>query len=292
MGLVRGHTGCELFDVVVSVPLWQLVQPGVHGVVLLDAGGVDETVHVSVPRLQSQFRRPHRHIVAHLLGHRLKALIVRVFLAIFGHARHQVLAHLEVLVQEDFRLHHLNRIDGDALQRLDLVLLHIVLLQGHRIDDLEALLQQQRVGVQGRMLHRHTLCVGEGNALFQAERRNLHQQRLQTVFVGQFEIVAQHGVDDELPFQSIGALDGASGHQPVALAGDVNGLRLSMFLGVCVERTGLRIKAHLRVGTHIDRPVKSWLQILYLKPELVHIRPSRRLIQIQVELPDLLLSLG
>ena len=255
------------------VPLWQLVEPSVHGVVLLNAGGVDETVHVSVPRLQSQFRSPHRHIVAHLFGHRLKPLIVRVFLAIFGHARHQVLAHLEVLVQEDFRLHHLNRVVG-------------------RIDDLEGLLQQQFVGIQRRMLHRHTLRVGEGNALFQTERRNLHQQRLQTVFVGQFEIVAQHGIDDELPFQTVSAVDGASRHQSVALAGDVNRLRLSMFLCVSIERTGLRIKSHLRVSTHIVRPVKSWLKILYLKPELIYICPSRSLIEVQMELPDLLLSLG
>ena len=107
---------------------------------MLDAGGVDETIDVSVPRLQSQLRSAHRHIVAHLLGQWLKALIVRVFLAIFGDARHQVLAHLEVLVQEYLRLHHLQRVIRDGLKWLDLVLLHVVFLQRDGIDGLEGLL--------------------------------------------------------------------------------------------------------------------------------------------------------
>ena len=160
MGLIGGHACREFLDIVVSVPLGQLVEPGVHGVVLLDARGVDKAVHIPVPRFQSQLCSPHRHVVAHLLGDGLKALIVSVFLAIFGHTGHQVLAHFEVLVQEYFRLHHLNGVGRDALQGLDFVFLHIVLLQRDGIDNLEGFLQQQRVGIQCRVLHRHALCVG------------------------------------------------------------------------------------------------------------------------------------
>ena len=120
----------------------------------------------------------------------------------------------------------------------------------------------------------------EGNKLPTAEEE-----------IRQFEIMTQHSVDDELPFQTVGTFNGASWHQPVALAGDVNGLRLSMFLRVGIERTGFRIKAHLRVGTHIDRPVETRLQILNLKPELVYIRPSGRLIEVLMELLDILLCL-
>ena len=92
---------------VMSVPLRQVFQPGVHGVVLLDACGVDEAVHVLVPRFQSLFACLDGHVVAHFDGQRLKRLIFRVFIAILGHARHQVLTHVEVAVQEDLRPHRL-----------------------------------------------------------------------------------------------------------------------------------------------------------------------------------------
>ena len=53
MGLIRRYPLREVLDIVMTVPLRQFVEPGVHGVVLLDASGVDETVHVPVPRLHS-----------------------------------------------------------------------------------------------------------------------------------------------------------------------------------------------------------------------------------------------
>ena len=104
--------------------------------------------------------------------------------------------------------------------------------------------------------------------------------------------MAQYGVDDELPLQPIGALDGASWHQPVALAGYVNRLRLSMFLGVCKERTGLGVESHFWVSTHIDDTVEARLQIFNVESELVHIGPSGRLIQILVKLSDVSLFRG
>ena len=47
---------------------------------------------------------------------------------------------------------------------------------------------------------------------------------------------------------------------------------------VCIERTGLSIEAHLRVGTHIHRAIQSGLQELDIEAELVLISPSRRII--------------
>ena len=190
MRLRGGHSGCQILDIIVSIPFRQFVKPGVYWVVLFDAGGVDKTVHVPVPRFQSQLRRPHRHIVAHLLRQWLKCLIVRVFLSILSHTRHQVFAHFEVLIQEDFRLHHLQRVFGNALQGFDLVLLHVVLLQTDGIDNLERLLHQQLICIQHGVLHRHALGIGQWDAFVQTECRNLHQQRLQAILVGQFEIAA------------------------------------------------------------------------------------------------------
>ena len=79
MGLSGGYARCQLFDIVVSVPLGQIVEPDVHGVILLDACRIDKAVHVSVPRFQTKFSGAHRHIVAYLLCQRLETLIVRVF---------------------------------------------------------------------------------------------------------------------------------------------------------------------------------------------------------------------
>ena len=124
-------------------------------------------------------------------------MIVRVFLTILSHTCHQILAHLEVLVQEYFRLHHLQRVVGNSLQGLDFVLLHVVLLQGDGIDGLEGFLEQQLVRIQRWVFHRHTLRKSQGYALVQASCGYLHQQRFYTILVRQLKIVPQSGVDDE-----------------------------------------------------------------------------------------------
>ena len=128
MRLVGRHTGCQFGDVIVSIPRRQLVEPGVHGVELLDARRVDKAVHVAVPRLQAQLRCPQGHVVAHFFRQRLKCLILRELLAELGYARHQILAHVVVRIEENLRFHRLNRVFGHTLQGLDLVLLGIILL--------------------------------------------------------------------------------------------------------------------------------------------------------------------
>ena len=291
MRLTGRHTGRQLRDVIAPIPRRQSVEPCVHGVVLLDSRRVDEAVHVAIPRFQPHFRSPDRHVVTHFLRQRLERLVVAVFLAILGHARHQVLAQLEVRVQEYLRLHHLERIGRDVPQRLHLVPLHVVLLLRHRIDRAEGLLHQQFVCAQHRVLQRHALGMGHRDAAVQAERCYLHQHRLETVLVGQFEIVPQHHIHDKEPLQPIGALHGSPRHQVVALLGYAHGLRLVMKVGIGIERSRIGVIAHLRVGTHIDRPVESRLQILDLEAELVLVSPPRRLIQIRVELPYSVFSL-
>ena len=64
-----------------------------------------------------------------------------------------------------------------------------------------------------------------------------------------------------------------------------------MNVGIGIERPRIGVIPHLRVGTHIDRPVESRLQILDLEAELVLVSPPRRLIQIRVELPYSVFSL-
>ena len=129
MGLRGWHTSGQFGDIVMSVPFGQLVEPRIHGVILLNTGGVDEAVHILVPRLQSLLPSLDGHIVAYLLCQRLKRLVLRIFHAIFGHARHQILTHVVVGSQENFRSHRLQCLLGYALQRFHLVLLAIVLHQ-------------------------------------------------------------------------------------------------------------------------------------------------------------------
>ena len=218
MRLICRHSRCELLDMVLSIPFGESVEPCVNRVVLFNACGVDETVHVSVPRLKAQFCCPHRHIVSYLFCQRLKALIIRVSLAILSHSGHQILAHLEVLVEEDFCLHHLYCVLWDSrLKGLDLVFLQIFFLKSDCINNFEGLFYQQFVCIQHRMLHRHALSVGQGDALIKTECCNLHQQCLQAILVGQFEIMSQDYPDDKLPFQSICSLDCTSRHEPVTL---------------------------------------------------------------------------
>ena len=134
MRLIRRPSPRQLGDIVMPIPFRQLVQPGVHGVILLDTGRVDKAVHVLVPTLDALFDGLQRHVVAHLFGERLKRLILSVFIAVFSHASHQILAHVEVGIQEYLSPHRLNQVIRYALQRTDLVLFAIIRLQSHVID--------------------------------------------------------------------------------------------------------------------------------------------------------------
>ena len=64
-----------------------------------------------------------------------------------------------------------------------------------------------------------------------------------------------------------------------------------MLFRVGIERPSLRIEAHLGIGTQIYRAVEAGLQILDIQSELVVIRPPRRLIQVTVEAPNVILLL-
>ena len=86
----------------------------------------------------------------------------------------------------------------------------------------------------------------------------------------------------------IGTRDGTARHQHVAFQRDRCRLRLVVLLAVCLEGTRIRIEIHLRVGTHINRPLQLRLQILDVQPELVLIRPPRRLVQVLMKLPHLI----
>ena len=292
MGLGGGHSGCEVGDIVVSIPSGQLVEPGVHGVELLDAGRVDEAVHVAIPRLQPQLRRPQRHRVAHLLRQRLKRLILREFLPILSHARQQVLAHVEVLVEEDFRLHRLNGVLRDALQRLDLVLLHVVLLQGDGIDIREHLLHQHLVGIQCRMQQGIALGLRQRDAFSQTARGYLHEPLHQAVVIGQVEVMSRHRLRDKEPVHLITALKGAARHQVVALVRDGNLLVILHFPRIGIEGHRLRIIPHLRVAAQIDRAVETGFQKSDVQSELRLISLTSRLIQMMMEQLDVSLVLG
>ena len=168
MGLAVRNPGCQLADAVATVPARQPVQPVVHGVVLVDAGRVYETVDVLVPRLQPQFLGADGHVVAGLLVQVAEGERLAAALPILCHTRHHVLAHLEVRVQKRLGLHHQQRIIRDALQRTELVFLLILLQVLHRIDGLECLLHQQAVGIQDRVLQGHRLSYAHWDTFLHA----------------------------------------------------------------------------------------------------------------------------
>ena len=197
MRLVGRHSFCKCRYTVLSVPFRQSVQPGVYRVVLLNTRRVDKAVHVLVPRLQSQRASLDGHIVAHLNGQRLKRLILRVFHTIFGHASHQVFAHVVIRGEKHLRPHRLQRLLRHALQRLHLVRLLVFLQQGNLVGRREDALHQFRVVVKQRMLQRHTLSVSQRNALFQRLAGYLLQQLHLTVLIGQVKVAAQHLTQDE-----------------------------------------------------------------------------------------------
>ena len=160
------------------------------------------------------------HIVSNLYGQRLKRLVFRIFHAILSHPRHQILTHVVVGSQEDFRSHRLQRLLGHALQRLHLVFLAIVLHQRHLVGCGKDALHQFRVVVEQRMLQRHTLGMRERDALFERLAGNLLQQLHLTVLIRQVEVFSQHLADNKDPVEMIGTRDGTSRHQQVAFLRD------------------------------------------------------------------------
>ena len=152
MGLFCGNALGESCNPVLAIPCRQLLQPGVHGVVLFDAGGVDEAVHILIPRLQSLLTRFDGHIVSHFFCQWLKCLILRIFHTILSHTRHQVLAHIVVGCEENFCPHRLKRLLRHTFQRLHLVLLAIVLHQCNFVGGAEYAFHQIRIVVKQRML--------------------------------------------------------------------------------------------------------------------------------------------
>ena len=167
MRLICRHSGSKVFDIVVPIPLRQLFEPGVYGVVLLNACRVDKSVHVLVPRFQSLLSSLDGHIVAHLYGERLKCLVFRVFHAILCHSRHQILAHIVVRSKEYLRPHRLQCLLGHTLQRFDLVFLAIVFHKGHLVSGGEYALHQVWIVMKQRMLQSHSLSMRERDALLE-----------------------------------------------------------------------------------------------------------------------------
>ena len=69
------------------------------------------------------------------------------------------------------------------------MLLHVVFLQLHAVDRLEDVLHEHLVAAEHGVEHRQPLGVGQRDALVEAHRGNLHQQRGLSLLVWQFEIV-------------------------------------------------------------------------------------------------------
>ena len=276
--LIRRHPRREVGYIVVSVPLGQFVQPSVHRVILLYACRVDEAVHILVPRLQPHLYRPERHIIAHLLGQRLKRLVVAELLAILCHTRQQVLAHIKIGIKEYLRPHGLYRLLGHALQRLDLMFLHIILLQSDGIDGGKDIPYQHLVPCQHRVAQRHALCVGQWDTLLQTGCSDAHEQLHLAVLVGQLKVASQHIVHYGEPVQVISPHACAPRHQLVALRAYHHGSQLLRLPRVGQECACLGIEIRLRVGAEIYRPLKCGLQILYVHQELVLIGHTCRVI--------------
>ena len=170
--------------------------------------------------------------------------------------------------------------------------LAIGFLLRHAIHRLEGFLHQQLVAIQCRMQQGQPLGVSQRNALVKAQRGYLHQQLGLLVLIGQIEVMTQHIFHDKLPVQMVCSRDSTPGHQPVFLATDIDGLRLVVLQRVGIERAGIRIKAHLRISTHIYRTVQARLQELDVQTKLVLVSPSRRIIYIMVELTDVFFLRG
>ena len=217
MRLICWHALGEVGDIVVSIPRRQLIEPGVHRIILFNASRVDKAIHILIPRFQSLLPSLDGHVVAHLLCQRFKRLILRIFHAILSHARHQVLAHVVVSSQEDFRPHDLKRLLRHALQRFHLMLLAIVLHEGDFVGGRKDTLHELWVVMEQGILQRHPLGVREWYALFERLAGYLLQQQHLTVLIRQVEILTQHLTNDEEPIEMIGTRDGAARHQHVAL---------------------------------------------------------------------------
>ena len=78
----------------------------------------------------------------------------------------------------------------------------------------------------------------------------------------------------------IGTRNGTTRHQMVLIAADCYRLGQIVLLGIGIKRTSLSIVSHLRVGTHINGAIHSWLQKLNVEPKLVLIGTSGCVIQI------------
>ena len=164
----------------------------------------------------------------------------------------------------------------------------IVLLLQNAVNALEDFFYQHLVAIKHGMQQRQPLGMGLGNTLVETHRGYLHQQSGLFLLIGQFEIVAHHGLNDKSPVQVIGASNGATRHQMILLASDDYRLRQLMVFCVGIERTCLSIEPHLRIGTHIDGAIQSRLQKLDVKTKLILIGPSGCVIKIEVELLDVI----
>ena len=129
------------------------------------------------------------------------------------------------------------------------------LLFSHAIHRLENLLHEQSVAIQHRMEQGQSLGMRLRNALIQAHRCNLHQQRRLLVLIRQFEIMAHHRLNNKSPVEVISPRDGATRHQMILLTTDYHRLGQIVMLRIGIERTSLSIKVRFWVGTHIDGPV-------------------------------------
>ena len=292
MGLICRHTPSEFLDIVMTVPLRQLVEPGVHRIVLFDACRVDETVHVLVPRFQSQFHSPERHIVPYFFGQRLVGLVIAVSLSIFGHTSHEVLTHKEVRIEENLGPHGLDGLFRNTFQRFERMFLQIVFLQGNGIYRIKNVPYQYLVPAQYWMTECELLCLRHGDALVQTGCGHSHQQFHFPLFIRQFKITPQDIVHDEEPIEVISPVNRSSGHQTVTFLTDVDGFLLLRLFSVCQKSSCLWVEEHLRVGTQINRAIQSRLQVFDVHLELVLIGQPCRLVQIPMELPNLLFLLG
>ena len=292
MWQVRRNACSQFCHTILAIPGFKRVQPGVHGVELLNARRLDETGDVPVPRLESHLLRPHGHFVTGLIVQIAEFLILTVVLTILRHTGHHILTHLIVRMQKDVRLHHQYRVLWHTLQRSDLVTFLPSLHVRHSIGVGKSHLHQQFIGIEHRMQHGQPLGMSFGDALIQTHRSNLHQQGGLLVLVGQLKIMPHYLLHYEGPVQMIGSGGGSSWHQMVFSSAYCNGLGVFMTLGVGIERSGIGVESCLRVSTHIDRSVQAGLQEFYVEVELVLIGSASCIIYIKVELTDFIFFLG
>ena len=163
--IVGLHTLSQWRHTVHAVPLGQVFQPVVDGVIQFDVVRIDEATDVLVPTTDALLQGTHRHGVAGLLGQILERETQPSPLAVFCYTTHHVLPQFVVLTQENVNLHRQQGLWCDVLQALLVALPTLIfLLISLTIGVLERQTHHQRVLTEGVAVDGHP----QGYALWDA----------------------------------------------------------------------------------------------------------------------------